>query len=98
MYKTKSIKAAPASKTTKKFKLYLGIILDVIGMTPTGFPPLALIWAPISGLILKLMYRGQIGTVAGIFDFAEELIPGVNFIPTFTITWFYVYEIQGRGK
>ncbi len=98
MTRTKSIRATQVSKTTKKFKLYLGIIFDLIGMTPTIFPPLALLWAPISALILKTMYRGQIGTIAGIFDFAEELIPGVNFIPTFTITWFYVYEIQGREK
>ncbi len=98
MYKTKSIRVTQVSKTKKKIKLYLGIIFDIIGMTPTGFPPLALIWAPVSALILKLMHRGQVGTVAGIFDFAEELIPGVNFIPTFTITWFYVYEIKGEGK
>lgn len=98
MYKAKSIRATQASKTTKKVKLYLGIIFDLIGMTPTLFPPLALIWAPLSGLILKTMYRGQIGTIAGIFDFAEELLPVVDFIPTFTITWFYVYEIQGGEK
>ena len=38
MYKTRSIKATQASKTTKKVKLYLGIIFDLIGMTPTLFP------------------------------------------------------------
>lgn len=98
MYKTRSIRATQASKTIKKTKLYLGIIFDLIGMTPTLFPPLALLWAPISGLILASMYKGKLGKMAGIFDFAEELIPGVNFIPTFTITWFYVYEIQGEEK
>lgn len=98
MHRTKSIGAITASKSKKKTKLYLGIALDLIGMTPSLFPPLALIWAPISGLILASMYKGRLGKMAGIFDFAEELIPVVNFIPTFTLTWFYVYEIQGGEK
>ncbi len=98
MSSAKSIGVRHTSKSNRKTKLYLGIIFDLIGMTPSLFPPLALIWAPISGLILASMYKGRLGKMAGIFDFAEELIPVVNFIPTFTLTWFYVYEIQGREK
>ena len=94
MYKTKTIDDDKASKTHKKTKLYLGIIFDLIGMCPTLFPPLGWIWAPISGLILASMYKGKIGKIAGVFDFAEELLPVVDFIPTFTITWFYVYVIN----
>ena len=95
MYKTKSLRATQASTTNKKTKLYLGIVFDLIGMCPTLFPPLGWIWAPLSGLILASMYKGKIGKMAGIFDFAEELLPIVDFIPTFTLTWFYVYVIQG---
>ena len=96
MYKTKTIGATKASQTNKKTKLYLGIIFDLIGMCPTLFPPLALIWAPISGLILASMYKGKIGKMAGIIDFAEELLPIVDFIPTFTLTWIYEYVIKGE--
>ena len=96
MNKTKSIRAAKTSETTKRLKLYISIFMDLIGMIPTGFPPLALLWAPLSGFIFSKMYKGEIGKIAGIFDFAEELIPGINFIPTYTITWFYVYKIKGE--
>lgn len=96
MYKTKSLKATATSKSHKKTKLYMGIAFDLIGMTPSLFPPLALIWAPLSGIILATMYKGKTGKVAGILDFVEELIPGVDFIPTFTLTWIYVYIINGE--
>jgi uncharacterized membrane protein len=94
MARTASIKTTKTSAFVKRTKLYIGIIFDLIGMSPTLFPPLALVWAPLSGLILAAMYKGKIGKVAGIFDFAEELLPFVDFIPTFTLTWFYVYEIR----
>ncbi len=96
MARTASIKANQTSEFVKKTKLYVGIIFDLIGMTPSVFPPLALLWAPLSGFILARMYKGTLGKAAGIFEFAEELIPGINAIPTFTITWFYVYKIKGE--
>ena len=96
MHKTKTLEVGQSSKSHKKTKLCLGIIFDLIGMCPTLFPPLALIWAPLSGILLAVMYKGKIGKIAGIFDFAEELIPGIDFIPTFTLTWFYVYVIKGE--
>lgn len=94
MYKAKTIEDDKAFKAYKKTKLYFGIIFDLIGMCPTLFPPLGWIWAPISGLILASMYKGKIGKIAGVFDFAEELLPVIDFIPTFTLTWFYVYVIN----
>ncbi|WP_293892697.1 hypothetical protein [Flavobacterium sp.] len=96
MYKAKTIGVTKTSKSAKKTKLYLGIVFDLIGMCPTLFPPLGWIWAPISGLILASMYKGKTGKMAGIIDFAEELLPVVDFIPTFTLTWFYVYVINGE--
>ena len=56
-----------------------------------------LVWAPISGILLITMYRGTIGKLAGVFGFIEELVPFIDFLPTFTITWFYTYVIKG-GK
>ena len=34
------------------------------------------------------MFGKKFGLFGGIFSFLEELIPGVDFIPTFTIAWF----------
>ena len=69
---------------------------DLIGMCPTLFPPLAFIWAPVSGLLLASMSKGRLVKMAGIFDFAEELLPVVNLIPTYTLAWFYTQVIQGE--
>ena len=94
MYKTIPYQVKQTSKTNKTTKLFIGIILDLIGMFPTLFPPIAFIWAPLSAIILAVMYKGKVGKIAGIFDFVEELIPVVDFIPTFTLTWIYVYLIK----
>jgi hypothetical protein len=96
MYKNKSVTAVKTSESVKTAKLLLSILFDIIGMTPTVFPPLALLWAPFSALVLTTMYKGKTGRFAGLFDFAEELIPVVDFIPTFTLTWLYVYKIKGE--
>lgn len=79
----------------RKRKLILGILFDLIGYFSYAIPGLGesmdIIWAPISGILLKLMYKGTVGTVGGIFTFVEELLPGLDFVPTFTITWIYTY-------
>ncbi|MCB0444028.1 MAG: hypothetical protein KDC50_08265, partial [Flavobacterium sp.] len=62
---------------------FLGTISDVI-------------WAPIAGLLLMRMYKGTVGTVGGFIVFVEELLPGIDFIPTFTITWIYTYLIKKK--
>ncbi|MDI1317518.1 hypothetical protein [Flavobacterium sp.] len=97
MVKAIPFEAAQTSTSTRTAKLFLGIVFDLIGMFPSIFPPLAFIWAPLSALLLTRMYKGKIGKIAGIFDFIEEMVPVVDFIPTFTITWFYVYVIKS-GK
>ncbi|GAW89589.1 hypothetical protein FPS14_contig00025-0033 [Flavobacterium psychrophilum] len=76
-------------------KLILGLILDFIGMLSYIIPGVAenidLIWAPVSGVLLVIMYKGTVGKVAGFIGTLEELIPFTDIIPTFTITWFYEY-------
>ena len=41
------------------------------------------------------MYKGKIGQAAGAVTFIEELIPGTDFIPSFTIMWLYTYVFSG---
>jgi len=91
------LKERTASKN-KSTHLILGILFDLIGCMSYLVPFLGeftdLIWAPIAGLLLKTMYKGTIGTVGGIVAFVEELLPGLDFIPTFTLTWIYTYVIK----
>lgn len=79
----------------KKKKLILSLMLDGVGYLSYIIPFIGefsdIIWAPIAGLILKSMYKGSVGTVGGIIAFIEEAIPGLDFIPTFTLTWLYTY-------
>jgi len=81
--------------------LLLSLLFDAVGMLSYVVPVFAeitdIFWAPVSALILILMYKGPIGKLAGIFGLVEELLPIVDMVPTFTITWFYTYVIRG-GK
>jgi hypothetical protein len=47
-----------------------------------------LLWAPISGIIFYFMFGKKLGLSGGVFSFLEEITPGLDFIPTFTIAWF----------
>ena len=85
-------------KSSKKSKLILSIVFDLIGMLSYIVPGYAesidFIWAPISFLLLRKMYKGKIGEVASVIGFIEEAFPFIDIIPTFTITWIYKYLIK----
>lgn len=78
--------------------LVLGIILDIIGMLSFSIPGAGeftdVVWAPLSAFLLFKMYKGIEGKVGGILTFVEEIIPGLDIIPSFTITWIYRYIIK----
>ncbi|WP_298901989.1 hypothetical protein [uncultured Psychroserpens sp.] len=78
--------------TSKNKKLVLSLILDAIGMIPF----IDIVWAPFSGYLMTKMYKGSKGKLAGIFTFIEEIIPGTDFIPSFTIMWFYTYVFSSE--
>ena len=75
-------------KRRKLPELKTCIILDVIGCVSYIIPPFGPVWAFISGIIFFFMFGKKFGAIGGVFSFIEELIPGVDFIPTFTIAWF----------
>jgi hypothetical protein len=52
--------------------------------------PSACHWrAPVSGIIFYFLFgRKRFGMLGGILSFLEEISPGLDFIPTFTIAWF----------
>ena len=87
-------------KKDKYKKLALGILFDAIGMASFTLPFIGefgdVIWAPLSALIMTRMYKGKTGKIAGLASFVEEILPGLDIIPTFTLTWIYQYVLKGR--
>lgn len=75
--------------------LLLCIAMDAIGYATFAIPFLGefgdIVWAPISAFIYYKTFGGVKGAVGGIFNFAEEILPFTDFIPTFTITWAWQY-------
>jgi hypothetical protein len=43
------------------------------------------------------MYKGVPGKTAGVLAFLEELLPGLDIIPSFTLMWLYTYVIKRRA-
>jgi hypothetical protein len=87
----------------KKYQtLVLGLLFDAIGMLSFVVPFIGdfsdIIWAPLAGWLMTRLYKGKIGQAAGIFAFVEEIIPGLDVIPSFTIMWIYTYLLKGTKK
>jgi hypothetical protein len=87
--------------SNKSRDLILSIILDLFGYATYAIPVLGefadIVWAPIAGYLMTRIYKGYAGKVGGIFAFIEEAIPLTDFIPSFSIMWFYTYVIK-KGK
>ena len=80
----------------KKKRLWLGLLFDGIGMLSFFFPVADVVWAPLSAYLMLKMYPGTTGKVAGVISFLEEAIPGLDFFPSFTLTWVYYYYLERR--
>ncbi len=78
---------------TKKLPdLKLCILFDAIGCLSYAVPFLGefsdAVWAPLSGFIFYFLFGNRLGAMGGLFSVVEELLPGFDFIPTFTISYF----------
>ena len=87
----------------KKYKqLLLGLLFDAIGMLSFAIPFVGefsdIVWAPLSAWLMTRMYKGNLGQVAGVVTFIEEILPGFDLIPSFTLMWFYTYVFKGSKK
>lgn len=71
------------------------IVMDLLGYATFALPVVGevfdVIWALISAMIFMRMFGGAKGFFGGIFNFVEEILPGLDFIPTFTIAWALQY-------
>ena len=69
------------------------ILMDAIGYMTYALPLLGefgdILWAPVSAFIFFRTFGGWKGAFGGLFNFVEELLPGFDFIPSFTIMWFW---------
>ncbi|WP_228851695.1 hypothetical protein [Aegicerativicinus sediminis] len=79
---------------SKNQKLALGVLFDAIGMVTF----IDIIWAPASAYLMTKMYAGRKGRIGGILSFIEEILPGMDFIPSFTIMWLYTYVFSPQKK
>eukprot|EP01035_Chromulina_nebulosa_P061930 gene61930-84690_t len=76
------------------------ILMDLVGYATYAIPGFGefadVLWAPISGIIFYRTFGGWKGAFGGVFNFAEELLPGTDFIPSFTITWLWMYASKKK--
>ena len=88
-------------KDSKYKNLLLSLLFDGIGMLSFAIPGIGefsdVVWAPLAGWLMTRMYKGKIGQAAGIVTFIEELIPGWDFVPSFTLMWLYTHVLS-KGK
>lgn len=71
--------------------LWICILMDLLGCASYTVPLLGevsdVIWAPLSAIVFYRMFGGTLGTFGSLFNFMEELFPGLDFFPTFTLSW-----------
>ncbi|HKC35839.1 MAG TPA: hypothetical protein VKB95_07240 [Chitinophagaceae bacterium] len=76
----------------KQPSLIFCILMDVIGYATYAIPVFGeigdVVWAPISAIIFMAAFGGWKGALGAIGNFIEEILPGTDFIPSFTIMWF----------
>nr|WP_298998630.1 hypothetical protein [uncultured Allomuricauda sp.] len=92
-----------AKENKSKYQdLFLGLLFDGIGMLSFAIPGIGefsdVIWAPLAGWLMTRMYKGKMGQVAGVVTFIEELVPGWDFVPSFTLMWLYTHLFSKRKK
>lgn len=78
------------------------IFMDLIGYATYTIPFFGeigdLIWAPLSAVIFYFTFGGWKGSIGGVFNFVEELLPGTDFIPTFSVMWLIQYYQTQRAS
>ena len=84
-----------------KYKLlFYGLVIDAVGILTSSWvlPVIGdfadIIWAPLTAWLMTRFYKGNAGKIAGVATFIEEIIPGLDIIPSFTLMWFYTYVIS----
>lgn len=79
------------------FKLVSAIVIDVFGYFSFAMPFIGevsdLIWAPISAVLIFLLFQDPFLSVVG---FGEEALPFTDIVPSATIAWLRYYGYVPR--
>lgn len=82
-------------------KLTQCVLLDLVGMSSAAIPAIGpvldIIWAPIAASLSYKMFGDKKGKYTSLITFIEELLPGTDIVPSFTIFWF-LFDFLGIGK
>jgi hypothetical protein len=77
----------------KQPSLVFCVIMDLIGYATYAVPFLGefgdILWAPLSSIIFFMAFGGWKGAIGGIGNLLEEILPGTDFIPSFTLMWLF---------
>ncbi len=69
------------------------LLMDAIGCIPFLIPVIGeafdIMWAPVSAIIFYFAFGGRKAMFGAAFSFVEEIVPFMNFIPTFSIAWLW---------
>lgn len=71
------------------------LLMDALGYATYAIPVLGefgdIVWAPISAFVFYKTFGGVKGAFGSVFNFMEELLPGLDFVPSFTLMWVWNY-------
>ncbi len=71
------------------------LAMDALGYATYAIPVLGefgdIAWAPISAFVFYKTFGGWKGAFGSVFNFFEELLPGLDFIPSYTLMWVWNY-------
>lgn len=79
-----------------KNKIFIkGLVYDLAGMATVAIPVIGpfldILWAPYAAKKMTVLYPGRKGKLASVLVFLEEILPGTDVIPTFTLMYLYTY-------
>ena len=79
-----------------KNKIFIkGLVYDLAGMATVAIPVIGpfldILWAPYAAKKMTELYPGRKGKLASVLVFLEEILPGTDVIPTFTLMYLYTY-------
>ncbi|KMS94337.1 hypothetical protein BVRB_022420, partial [Beta vulgaris subsp. vulgaris] len=79
-------------------RLLLCIVVDLIGLASYLIPVLGealdVVWAPLSAYCIRQLLPDPRLSAFAYVGFFEELMPGLDFIPTATIGWCYLQYLD----
>ncbi len=80
----------------KQPSLLFCLRMDMLGYATYILPFIGewgdIVWAPLSAYYFYKTFGGGMGILGGIINFVEEIFPGLDFIPTYTIAWIWQYQ------